>query len=84
MAMKIGGERDAQKLLVKNWRGFFKEAGIGQAVAQQRLLATADRILTAAEDLSGQGCAGAEKILPVIRAHHQRLKLLRWEDRLPR
>lgn len=77
MAMKIGGERKPQKLLVRNWQGFFKEAGMGQAVAQQRLRATATRVVRAAEEL--QGCEGAEKILPIIRANHLRLESLRWE-----
>jgi len=79
MAMKIGGERNPQRLVSRSWRGFFKEAGIGQAVAQHRLGATAAGILAAAEELAGQGCAGAEKILPIIKAKHQRLDLLRWE-----
>jgi serine/threonine-protein kinase HipA len=79
MAMKIGGERDPQRVSARNWRGFFKEAGIGQAGAQQRLHVTAVGITTAAEDLAGQGCAGANKILPIIRSNHQRLELLRWE-----
>lgn len=79
MAMKIGGQKDPRRLSARNWRKFFAEAGFGLAVAEQRLRSIARQIATVAEDLSAQGCAGADKVLPTIRTSHQKLDSLRWE-----
>jgi len=74
MAMKIGGERDPRRLAAKNWRFFFDHAGIGQAVARQRLHGMADRILAAADKLSREECQGSDAVLPVIRQNYDHLK----------
>lgn len=78
MAMKLGGERDPRRVAAKNWRFFFDHAGIGQAVAQQRLRVTAERILATAEKLSREECQGTSAVLPVIRKNYDHLKSLRW------
>lgn len=69
MAMKLGGEGDPRRLVTKNWRSFFDHAGIGHAAAQQRLLATADRILTSADHLAREECPGASAVLPIVQHH---------------
>ncbi len=79
MAMKLGGERNPQRLAAKNWRFFFDHAGISHAVAQQRLRATAQRVLAAADKLSSEGCQGANAVAPVVHHRHGILKSLRWQ-----
>lgn len=79
MAMKLGGERDPHRLSAKNWSFFFDHAGISHAIAQQRLRATAERILATAEKFSSEGCQGTAAVLPVIRKNHHHLKSLRWQ-----
>jgi len=79
MAMKLGGERDPRRFFEKNWRVFFEDAGIGQAVAQQRLRAMTERILAAADKLSREGCQGADEVLPVAQRNYDHLKSLRWQ-----
>lgn len=76
MAMRLGDERDPQRLTTKNWRFFFDHAGISHAVAQQRLRATAERILGAAEKLSRDECQGADAVLPILQRNHTSLKSL--------
>jgi len=78
MAMKLGGERNPQRLAGKNWRFFFDHAGISHAVAQQRLRATAERVLAASEKLSREGCPGANVVSPIVHRHHGILNSLRW------
>lgn len=79
MAMKLGGERDLRRLAAKNWGFFFDHAGISHAIAQQRLRATAERILAAAEKLSREECKGTSAVLPVIRKNYDHLHLLRLQ-----
>ena len=74
MAMKIGGQRDPKRLMARNWRVFFKEAEIGQAVALQRLRAINGRVMAAATKLLSEGCLGSEKILPIIEGNHRLLE----------
>ncbi len=76
MAMKLGGERDPHRLAAKNWGFFFDHAGIGHAIAQRRLRATAERILIAAEKLSREECQGAGAVLPILRRNYALLKTL--------
>ncbi len=73
MAMKLGGERDPRRLTARNWGFFFDHAGIGHAIAQRRLCATAERILAAAEKLSREECQGASAVIPVIRKNQNHL-----------
>ena len=77
MAMKVGGEREPRRLSAKNWRFFFDQAGVGQAVAQQRLKGMADRFLAAADKLSREECEGNNAVLPVIRQNYDHLKSMR-------
>ncbi len=79
LAMKLGGERNPEKLAVENWRRFFDESGIDLAEAQQRLRLTARRALAAAEELLDEDCPGATAVIPVIRRHHEQLQALRWK-----
>lgn len=79
MAMKLGGERDPRRLAAKNWGFYFDNAGISHAIAQQRLRATAERILAAAEKLSHEHCPGASAVFPMVQLNYQNLRSLRWQ-----
>lgn len=79
MAMKVGGERNPQKLTARNWHLFFDLVGIGRAAAQQRLLTTAARIQAVAGELSKEACRGSKTVLPIIQNNSNRLKFLRWQ-----
>lgn len=78
MAMKLGGERNPDRLAAKNWRFFFDHAGISHAVAQKRLHATAERVLAALDKLVGEECRGANVVSPIVQRHHGIMKSLRW------
>ena len=78
MAMKLGGERNPDRLAAKNWRFFFDHAGISHAVAQKRLHATAARVLAALDKLAGAECRGANVVSPIVQRHHGIMKSLRW------
>lgn len=77
MAMKLGGERDPRRLATKNWSFFFDQAGISHAIAQQRLRATAERILAAAEKLSQEQRQGATAVFPIVHRNYEDLKFRR-------
>lgn len=47
MAMKIGGEREPERIRVRNWSKFAEEAGLGAAAALRRLRSLAERTLEA-------------------------------------
>lgn len=79
MAMKLGGEKDSQRLTKKHWPFFFDHAGISHAVARQRLRATADRIGKAAEKLSREKCQGTASVLPVIQKNDDHLNFQCWQ-----
>jgi len=74
MAMKLGGERDPQRLATKNWRFFSDHAGMSHAVAHKRLRATAEHILAAAENLSREECQGADAVFPILQRNFEHLK----------
>jgi len=77
MAMKIGGERNPEKLGAKNWQAFYEQAGIGQAPARQRTMAVCTRVLKTAESLALEYCPGAQAVLPIIREGFARISSLR-------
>ena len=77
MAMKIGGERNPEKLGAKNWQAFYEQAGIGRAPARQRTMAVCARILDTAESLFLEDCPGAQMVLPIIREGAARSSSLR-------
>jgi serine/threonine-protein kinase HipA len=77
MAMKIGGERNPEKLGAKNWPAFYEQAGIGQAPARQRTLAVCTRVLESAESLALKKCPGSKAVLPIIREGAARISNLR-------
>jgi serine/threonine-protein kinase HipA len=77
MAMKIGGERNPEKLRAKNWHAFYEQAGIGQAPARQRTIAVCNRVLETAESLLLEDCPGAQMVLPIIREGAARISSLR-------
>jgi len=73
MAMKLGGQRNPGRLGKRDWQAFFEQAGIGQAGAKRRLLATAARTREAAVTLSDESCPGAESVLPHIQRNFERV-----------
>lgn len=73
MAMRIGGERDPQRLNAKNWSAFFDRTGMSRASAQRRLLATANRVLASAHQLTHEKHLGSDVILPIVQENFARL-----------
>lgn len=73
MAMRIGGERDPQRLTAKNWSAFFDRTGMSRASAQRRLLATANRVLASARQLAHEKHLGSDVILPIVQENFVRL-----------
>jgi serine/threonine-protein kinase HipA len=73
MAMKIGGEREPERIRASNWSKFAEEAGLGVAAALRRLRAFAERTLQAVDQVAasfGKGtnapefaCTNCERIL---------------------
>jgi serine/threonine-protein kinase HipA len=76
MAMKIGNERKPGRVVPASWRRLFKDAGIGQAPAQRRLLELVDRVLEATQAMAG--VAGATQVAPIIVSNCQRLQTQVW------
>jgi serine/threonine-protein kinase HipA len=54
MAMKLGGERNPEDVVARNWRKFADEAGFGQPVALRRIHEMAQRVLNAVEKLASE------------------------------
>lgn len=52
MAMKIGGEREPERIRVRNWSKFAEEAGLGAAAALRRLRSFAERTLEAVDQMA--------------------------------
>lgn len=78
MAMKIGDERKPSRIVARNWRKFFAEAGVGQSAAERRLLSLANRISEKAREMTEKDVAGARLVSPVVIAHCQQLLSLKW------
>jgi serine/threonine-protein kinase HipA len=78
MAMKIGDERNPSKVIERNWRKFFKEAGIGQAAAERRLVEIAQRVREHVPILVKTDGSGAADFVPVVLVNCQRLISLAW------
>jgi serine/threonine-protein kinase HipA len=78
MAMKIGDGRKPSKVTAKNWHKFFKEAGIGQAAAETRLVEIAQRVCEQVSAMVKTGAEGAAQFAPVLLANCQRLFSMAW------
>ena len=79
LAMKIGDERKPSQIHARDWQKFFKEVGFGNAVAQQRLSALAERVLSETEKIAGVTGIAPEQVVAVIRANCQRVLSERWK-----
>ena len=76
MAMKIGGEKEGEKVRAKEWRKFFADSGLGPGPASKRLKALTARV---AEALSGlEDLPGFPQVAPIVRANCQRVEMLNW------
>jgi serine/threonine-protein kinase HipA len=78
MAMKIGDERKPSRILPKNWRKFFNEAGVGQSVAEQRLLNLAKRVLQETQVMAEKDAADTRQVSSAIIKHCQHLLSQEW------
>lgn len=52
MAMKVGDEREPERIRVRNWSKFAEEAGLGAAAALRRLRSFAERTLEAVDQVA--------------------------------
>lgn len=79
LAMKVGDERRPSRIAARNWRKFFKEAGIGFAPAVRRLLDLTSRVQREAQAMRAEGAPGAESVCPIMEIRCQHLLSQNWE-----
>lgn len=68
MAMKIGGERESNLILSKNWIGLIADIGIAQAGALRRLRQLARRVESALVKIPGD-----PSVIGIVRTHAESL-----------
>jgi serine/threonine-protein kinase HipA len=78
LVMKIGDEKKPKRISSKNWRKFFKDAGIGQAQAERRLLALVNRIQDETQMMFAEGHSGSDQVSPIILEHCRNLLAQEW------
>ncbi len=76
MAMKIGGERDPERVFARNWRKFFNDAGVSQAAAVKRLVGLAERVRKVTTGADSDAVAAT--VLPVVIQNCERLIHEKW------
>ncbi|MFT3991950.1 MAG: type II toxin-antitoxin system HipA family toxin [Luteolibacter sp.] len=64
-AMKIGDERQPDRVAAKNWLKFFGEAGVGPAIAKKRLLSLAQRVGGIVREMD-QSYPGWKSVSPIV------------------
>ena len=72
VAMKIGGERRPDRISARNWLKFFKDAGVGPAVARKRLEGLAQNVMKIVRGMD-ESDAGWKSVAPVILGNCARL-----------
>ena len=72
MAMKLGGERNPENVVARNWRKFADEEGFGQPVALRRIQEMAQRVLDAVEKLAPE-YGEAIQVPAVVRSNCSRV-----------
>jgi serine/threonine-protein kinase HipA len=78
LAMKIGDEREPSRIAARNWRKFFKDAGIGFAPAVRRLLDLTGRVQREAQAMREEGIPGADSVCPIVEVRCQHLLSQNW------
>ena len=78
LAMKIGDERKPSRIVARNWRKFFTDAGIGFAPAVRRLLELASRVQRETQAMAEEGFSGAGLVSPIVNARCQHLLSQEW------
>lgn len=71
MAMKIGGEKFAERVYAREWREFFADAGLGASPAIRRIKALAAKVKVEAEKI--ETLAGGSVVAPIVIANCERL-----------
>lgn len=80
MAMKIGNERTPARVGKLDWRKLFKDAGLGQAAAEKRLLDLTKRIHDATIAMAAE-CSVNGAVPAAIIANCDRLLTLGWQQK---
>ena len=78
MAMKIGGEREAERLYAKHWISFFGEAELGPAMAIQRMRTLSTKIQKEAWSL-GKELTGSEAIAQLVDGRCASILSYKWD-----
>lgn len=79
LAMKIGDERLPARIAARNWRKFFKDAGIGFAPAVRRLLELTSRVQREARAMREVNISGAGRVCPIVEVRCQHLLSQNWK-----
>lgn len=78
MAMKIGGEREAERLYAKHWISFFGEAELGPAMAIQRIRTVSAKTRKEARSL-GEKLSGSDTIAELVDGRCASILSYRWD-----
>lgn len=78
MAMKIGDERNPDRIFPRNWRKFFKDAALSEATAEKRLKALAGQIRTAAQAMAGH--PGSDQVAAIVIRNCNTLLSMNWSQ----
>ncbi|MDA7674769.1 type II toxin-antitoxin system HipA family toxin [Akkermansiaceae bacterium] len=76
MVMKIGGEKEVEKLTGKHWKTFFYEAVLGSLPAARRALELAKRVMREITSVEGKSLP-SEAVCEAVRENDIRLNVLR-------
>jgi len=80
MAMKIGDERNPQRIFTKNWRKFFDASALGQAQATKRLKSLAGKVQALVEGMDSTS-PGWKMCSPWVIANCGNLLNLGWDEK---
>lgn len=74
MAMKLGGEKNPERLYSKNWMGFIADVGLSAAAAKRRITDVVNRVTSALESLPAD-FPGRGVVAPIVSENCEALLL---------
>lgn len=80
MAMKIGDERNPQRIFTRDWRKFFEIASLGQAAATKRLKALAEKVRNTVAEMD-QASPGWSSCSSVVLKNCSNVLSLPWNEK---